>query len=94
MRFYFGKVCVKSLHCNQHRLPEVQERNKSQEPENKRDDAKKKEDRRADKAVGAGMGKDFAGSPAPGTEPTPSTLRATVQHMGRGYRTLCDTVSC
>lgn len=58
------------------------------------DDAKKKEDGRGEKAAGAGVGKDFAGSPAPGTEPTPSTLRATVQCRGRGSRSLCDTASC
>lgn len=41
----------------------------SQEPENKSDDAKKKEDWRGEKVARAGMEKDFAGSPTPEWSP-------------------------
>ena len=38
-----------------------------------------KEDWRGEKAVGTGMGKDFAASPAPRTESMPNALGAAVQ---------------
>lgn len=38
-----------------------------------------KENGRGEKAVGTGMGKDFAASPAPRTESMPNALRGTAQ---------------